>query len=590
MKHIEPIVEISDSANPKEVALKILSGRGIAEESQQDILAPKLADLQGKLSEITNFDIAAKILCESMHQNANTVVFGDYDADGICSNTLMGTLLRCFRVKNIHQVVPDRLVNGHGLSKSAMPLITQHAPDLLIVVDCGTTSVAMLEELSASIKHIIVLDHHGAESRPALPDNVLLINPAIEGNEEFRLRWGICCAGSLCYLFSLHVGRYWRANREKFGVLPTDNEIKENLVFTLALAAITVITDMVPLRGVNRAILKLGLQYVAMLPAIRALAKNMKYPLDPDNITPEDIGFKYGPTINAAGRIANGSVAMRLMASGLIASQDEIDDIATEALEINVARRGIQDDVLDNCLSDIEKSINGDTDHGIMVKNAQFHQGVVGLAASRIMEATRRPAIVVGANNSGSGRSFEGFNIGDFIRHQVELGRLTHGGGHAGAGGFTINMTNPENETLFKNDFYSATKGLVRPHQRTDVLIKEGGKIDLSSLYKELYPYGMSNPALRMKIESPKFSSQKWFGKNGRHWEGHVKIGENTVRACMFNVGDSRIKAFKKIAEHETVFAPNEVKSMTVTLLREYDNYRKSYVMTFKIEDLKLND
>lgn len=590
MTHTQPIIEINSSADPKEVALAILSGRGVTGEHIQDILSPKLADLQGRLSEITNFDRAAEIICDNIHAQAKTVIFGDYDADGICSNTLIGALLRCFRVKNIHQVVPDRLVDGHGLSKSALPLITTHKPDLLVVVDCGTTSSAMLEVLAKEIKYIIILDHHGAESRPSLPDNVILVNPAIEENDEYRQRWGICCAGSLCYLFALHVGRYWRANREKFGEIPTDEEIKENLIFALALATVTIITDMVPLRGINRAILNLGLQYVSMLPAIRALASNMKYPLDPDKITPEDIGFKYGPAINAAGRIANGAVAMKLMASGLITNPDEINEIAQEALEINTARRGIQDDVLDNCIADIENSISGATNHGIMVRNPQFHQGVVGLAASRIMEATRRPAIVIGANYTGSGRSFDGFNIGDFIREQVELGRLTHGGGHAGAGGFTLNTELPENEQLFKKDFEEATKNLLRPHQRIDVLLKPSANIDLFALYKELYPYGMGNQALRIKIESPEFYSQKWFGNNGRHWEGRVKSNGSSIRACVFNASDSRIPAFKKISEHETLFAPGQVKSMTVTLLCEYDNYHKKYVMTFRIEDLQLND
>lgn len=580
-------VDPNDSAVYRVVA-EILSNRGspVGPEGMPEYVSPSLKQICADFSGLTEFDRAADLLVDLVNNKSKTWIFGDYDADGVCSITEMTCFLREMGVTPDNVFVPDRMTDGHGLSETVANEILAGAPECLIVLDCGTTSTSALTKLAKTVNHILVIDHHGAKGakRPELPENVVLVNLAVDPDPEIRNIWGIGSAGVLTYCVILHATRKWR-NMPDRPIEPNDISIRDLLACCLGLAAVTAVTDMVPLRGLNRAIVRVGLKYASGLNGIRALANAFDRPLDPDKITPEDVGFKYGPVLNAAGRIAHGKTALTLM--GAI-DTDDLIGIARQAVMINAERKSIQQDVIDTCFAQIAETVNDleNLQHGTLIHNHEFHPGVVGLAASRLLEMTNRPAIVVGMNGSGSARSIEGFNVGDFVRDQVEKGRLLKGGGHAGAAGFSVD---PGNDALseFKNDFEAATKNLRREERRPDLIrMKSLDGIDLGRLYMAMSPFGMENPAILIQVYDPDISFQKWFGQDNRHWKCKIGRGNNAVECVVFNVADAKSKSIQAVARGEKNFNKEDIKYLVGSLKYSFDAYWNKFIPSIMIEDV----
>jgi single-stranded-DNA-specific exonuclease len=432
-------------------------------------------------------------------------------------------------------------------------------------VDCGTTAAIQLAELVEHIPSIVVIDHHSApgEGPPDMPDGVILVNAAIQPDQHIRQTYGIASAGVLVYLAVLHTIRFWRALPSPSLPVPDDGIVKAALRDCLALAALTAITDMVPLRGINRAVLKLGLPMAACLTGIQAMAQSFPKPLSLERVLPTDVGFRYGPVLNAAGRIADGQLALRLMRSK---SLPEAIVLANQAIEINSARREITGEVTDACLESIENT-DADADCGVMVINPEFHQGVVGLAASRLLERTGRPSIVVGVNGSGSGRSIPGFHIGNFIGEQVANGLLLKGGGHAGAGGFTLN---PEHAVEFRAAFQAASAGLVRAMRPADLVVDGRTPIEFSEICARLSPFGMDNPDLIVEFIDPDLTRQRWFGKPDKIHMGWQIAMHGTMLDCvLFSASE---KEWLGLAPEE-VFTPGSVRRIRGQIRYDYDNY-----------------
>ena len=523
-----------------------------------------------KISVIPNIDRASEIILSAALDRRRILVFGDYDADGVCSVAAMVRLLR-FMGADPMIMLPNRMTDGHGVSPTASDKIVGLAPEVLIVLDCGTTASRQFAVIAETVGTILVIDHHSAPpaDTPPMPANTVLVNPAIlPETEDARRLFGISSAGVLTYLTILRTVRSWRAR----GDFPEVEAVRSLLNQCLALGALTAVADMVPMMGINRAMVQAGLKHARSLPGLWAIGGAMKYKITPENITVGDVGFKYGPTINAAGRIADGGLALDLMIS------DEPVDVlakgAAQVVGLNEQRREITADVIDACLGD------AGADCGSLIVNDDFHQGVVGLAASRLLETTRRPAIVVGTNGAGSARSVPGFHIGNFVGEQVAAGNLLKGGGHAGAAGFTVI---PERLDAFRAAFEEATKGVVRKDREPDITITSSGQIDIRTIHDSLAPFGMGNPDLLLHLVAPKISGQRWFGGENRnsHMSFKVEIGREIVDCIVFYAAG---KPWTPAPGN--MFAPGGIQSMTGTLRVEYDNYHKEMRMKFSVSDM----
>ncbi len=527
-----------------------------------------------KISVIPNIDRASEVILSAVLERRRILVFGDYDADGICSVAAMVRLLR-FMGANPMVMLPNRMTDGHGVSPTASDKIIDMNPEVLIVLDCGTTAARQFAVIAETVDTILVIDHHSAPAAdtPPMPANTILINPAIlPETEEARRLFGIASAGVLTYLTVLRTVRAWRALGSPKLPFPEADAARHMLNRCLALGALTAIADMVPMMGVNRAMVQVGLKYADSLPGLWAIGAAMKYKISPQNITVSDVGFKYGPTINAAGRIADGGMALELMISD--GSADDLAEKAAQVVGLNERRREITADVVDACLEGTE------SDCGSIVINEGFHQGVVGLAASRLLETTRRPAIVVGTNGAGSARSVPGFHVGNFVGEQVSCGNLLKGGGHAGAAGFTII---PERLDAFRDAFMSATKGIIRKDRQPDITINRGDLIDIKALYDGLAPFGMGNPELLLHLIAPKISGQRRFGGESRntHMSFKIEIGGRVIDCIIFHVAG---KSWLPMAGD--VFDVDDVKSITGSLRLEYDAYHNEMRMKFSASDM----
>lgn len=520
-----------------------------------EFLVPNLKPYMAEFGAIRNLDSAARILIGALKPGSGSpriLVFGDYDADGICSVTAVSRLLSLFGRPDHNLMLPDRMTEGHGLSSAATTRLIEAKPDLVIVVDCGTTSQASLMRIAEVAKHgILVMDHHQAPgmSFPEMPDGVTLINPALDPFDLKRVGKNIArglsqvCAGGLFYIFAAHFMVTWRACTERdFSGKPVDGSPDDDAMRSLltdigALAAMTTITDMARLTRFNRALVRACLPSLGRIPGIRAMARNFPFKLDPDAPRTSDVGFKYGPVVNAAGRIYHGNIALRLLLS---ADGGEIDDLAKQAIAVNEERKSVQKEVVAECL----RQVDPDAEHGVIVRSDDFHPGVVGLAASRLLEQTGRPAVVIGTGGAASGRSIEGFDIGAFIHKAVDRKLILSGGGHTAAGGFRVPAEAGSHAALAK-EFERATKGIQRIAAPPDIVIEFGQTIDLGSIYDALAPYGIGNPALVLLFKNPMFSDEKWFGKAGEgderpHWRGHILNGKSQVEAVWFNARASR--------------------------------------------------
>lgn len=568
-------------------------------------LAPDLIAACTEPERIPRLTAAAGILVEGLVTGADTVVFGDYDADGICSVAAFCRMFEALGAPVRRALLPDRIADGHGLSANAVTALLAAAPELLVIVDCGTTSGPALTRLAGTIGRVVVIDHHGAQgaSMPELPDNVVLVNPAIDADPAIRTEWGIASAGVLSYLTILHAARLRRAAPLRPGETPEALEaaIRDLMRDCLGLAAITAITDVVPLAGLNRAIVRRGLRHAARLPGIRALAAAFPRPTDPNALSAEDVGFRYGPVINAAGRIAHGETALALLR---VAAGTDLGPLAAHAVSLNQERRDIQKDVIDRCLETIEARLaeaaadgrgRHDDDTGTLVRDDDFHPGVVGLAASRLVERTGRPAIVIGTGGAGSCRSVPGFNIGDFVREQVAAGRLAKGGGHAAAAGFTLaRPDDPESHAELTDAFAAAARG-IRRVDPTDDLVLQGATIaadgfDFAGLYETMAPFGAANPPLRIRIIGPQLRMQRWFGADRNHWKCRIGNGRaEWIEAIAFNLDQDGPAALRAAQAAGSAALPAAAIIDIVGQLRGgYDSYLKRVSYELTIEDMTL--
>lgn len=462
------------------------------------------------------------------------------------------------------------------------------------MLDCGTTSVAALTRLSECYRDIVVVDHHGMNEpkRPELPSNVILINPAIDPDPQVRETWGVACTGVLAYLLALHLGRLWR-NRSDRPAEPDDATMQAMIRDCVGLGAITAVADMVPLFGINRALVRHGLRCAGELPGIVAMAGSFsrlgvsKRSMRPDQITAEDVGFKYGPILNAAGRIAHGSAALDLMRGGNV---EDLMEAADRAVALNLKRRDVQTDVVEACLKRLAATVKeaGERHTGLLVRDPSFHPGVIGLAASRLLETTGRPAMVIGAGGAGSGRSVPGFNIGDFVRGEVEAGRLAKGGGHAGAAGFTLaDPDDPDSHHDFARAFEAATEGVLRDDSRIDLHLIGGGPApNLLSLYEDLAPFGMGFPALRVVVDRPVLQNQKWFGAHRNHWKGILPFAGASIEAIMFNTGSSNCAAIRELGENQSFIESGGNVSLVGTLQGQFDTYYNRFMVNLVINKI----
>ena len=406
-----------------EILGRLLAVRGIDADAAADYLDPTLRALLPDPSLLADMDAAAARLADAVRAGETVAVFGDYDVDGACGGAVLTVLLRALGCEVI-PYVPDRLAEGYGPNAAALQALAARGASLIVCVDCGTAAGLVLCALDG-IADVVILDHHKAEGPP--PAVVATVNP---NRLDCRSGLGSLCATAIAFLTAVAVVRALRRS----GFFGTGRE--PDLMALLDLVALATVCDVMPLAGLNRALVTQGLKVLARRarPGIAALLEVAQVNGRPTATT---LSFALGPRINAAGRISEADLGLRLL---LCEDTVEARGLAATLDALNRQRQQVEAAMLETALQAAEAQLAAGHPTAL-VSGVQWHPGVVGIVAGRIKERFNRPACVAGIADGvakGSGRSVAGLDLGAVVIAARQTGLLTTGGGHAMAAGFSL--------------------------------------------------------------------------------------------------------------------------------------------------------
>jgi single-stranded-DNA-specific exonuclease len=458
-----------------ECIARLLSRKGFrCAEEVEDFLRPRLSSLSDPFL-LPQMRAAISRVLAALDQRERIVLFGDYDVDGVTSLALLDEILRAYGGAP-ELFLPMRIEEGYGLSRESVErCFEQHQPQLLIAVDCGTSSVNEVAVLNERGVDVIVLDHH--EPKSQLPDCVAIVNPKLtECGSEYLSSVGIVF--KLCHALLKTRPLPWFDLKSK-----------------LDLVALGTVADIVPLHGENRVLVQRGSIAIARTPRT-GLRKLMQIAGVHPPILPDDIGYRLGPRLNAAGRLSTAEKSLRLL---LTHDESEAAALAAELDQNNRERQEVEQQILDRAIEQIAAQFDAARDAAIVVGARGWHPGVLGIVASRIVRKYHRPAIVIGFDENGigkgSGRSIEGLNLVEALNRCADS--LDKYGGHEMAAGLAVRE---ENFHRFAEAFRSTARDLLsedalRPCLRLDhELAFTDIDIEFLRWHEMLQPFGNGNP------------------------------------------------------------------------------------------------
>lgn len=421
--------------------------------------------------ELSGMDDAVDRIEQAVSLGEKITVYGDYDCDGVTATALLYSLLSDMGA-DVDYYIPSRETEGYGLNKDAVKKIADSGTKLIITVDNGISAVEETEYAYSLGMELVITDHH--QIPPNIPSAAAVVNPHLQDDKlPFTDFSGVGVAFKLaCALYG-----------------DTDD-----ILYRYAdLAAIGTIADIMPLCGENRAIVKAGIKLINEYPrhGIEALLKAAG--ADGKEITSTDIAFTVCPRINATGRIEHAAKAVELLVS---AETEKASFIAEQLIINNTHRQEIEQEIFEDAVKQISEKPSLSSQRVIVVSGEGYHQGVVGIVASRLCEKYEKPAIVIGTDNGaarGSARSIDGFNIFEAISSCSDL--LTHFGGHPGAAGLSLSADDVDEFRKRINE-YAAEKYPAMPPQTINIDFKISPfylSVDLAKELRLLEPYGEGN-------------------------------------------------------------------------------------------------
>ena len=504
-----------------ECIARLLSRKGFhSAEEVENFLRPRLSLLSDPFL-LPQMRAAVSRILAALDRHECIVLFGDYDVDGVTSLALLDEMLRAYGGAS-ELFLPLRMEEGYGLSRESIErCLERNRPQLLIAVDCGTSSVNEIAELKRRGVAVIVLDHH--EPKSELPDCVAIVNPKLtECGFEYLSSVGIVF--KLCHALL------------KMRPLPGFD-----LKSKLDLVALGTVADIVPLHGENRVMVQRGALEIARTRRI-GLRKLMEVAGVRPPILPDDIGYRLGPRLNAAGRLSTAEKSLQLL---LTHDESDAAVLATELDQQNRERQEVEAQIFLAATEKIDGEFDPARDAAIVTGARGWHPGVLGIVASRIVRKYHRPAIVIGFDENGigkgSGRSIEGLNlVGALMRCS---GFLEKFGGHEMAAGLAVRE---ENFDVFAQGFYNAARELLSDEALQPCLKLDHElaftEIDVEFLrwHEMLQPFGNGNPQpvfLAREVEPivpPRVMNEK-------HLLFRLRQGDRHRRAVYFNCAVSEL-------------------------------------------------
>ncbi|WP_374656500.1 single-stranded-DNA-specific exonuclease RecJ [Dongia sp.] len=508
---------------------QLLAARGQDLEKAAAYLSPRLRDQMPDPSRFRDMDLAASRLADAVASGEQIAIFGDYDVDGATSSALLMRFLQAVGARPPILYVPDRLTEGYGPNAPAMRQLAGQGARLIITVDCGITAFAPLEAANEAGLDVLVVDHHVAE--PRLPTAHAVVNP---NRLDESGQHGQLAAVGVAFLVVVATNRILRQRG-----FYRDGRAEPDLMQWLDIVALGTVADVVPLTGINRALVAQGLKVMAGrknigLAALADVARINERP------SAYHAGFLLGPRVNAGGRVGRSDLGARLLAT-----DDEAfaRRTAAELDALNTERRDIEGKVLDAAIAEAEAHA-ADSPYLIFACGRDWHPGVIGIVAGRLKERYQRPACVVAVENGigkGSGRSVGSLHLGNAIIAAREAGIIGKGGGHAMAAGFEVAEDRlPDLQAFLHARFVDHMQGerLVPVLDLDAALQPRAATPEFVTLLEQMGPFGAGNAEPRFVLPNVRLAFADLVG--GAHLRLQIEGADGArLKAIAFRAAEN---------------------------------------------------
>ena len=528
----ENLTFIKDNFYLDEITSKLLSIRQIKKEDISSFLNPSIKNFLPNPNTLLDMKKSTLRIVEAILDKEKIGIFGDYDVDGATSTALLGNYFSKLNIK-YEIYIPDRKKEGYGPTIKSFKELIDKKVDIIFTVDCGTLSFEAINFAKENNIDVIVLDHHQSEIE--LPNAYSIINPnRIDDKSDLQY----LCAAGVSFMFLVSLNRELRSNNW----FDQNNIAEPNLIDNLDLVSLGTVCDVVPLTGLNRAIVKQGLKVIKAKKnlGLKTLLDICKIESNPSIY---HLGFMLGPRINAGGRVGKCSHGANLL---LNKDPKESFKLASELDQFNKERQILEKDLLQKILNETSDYSN---DPVLILSGRNWHEGVIGIVASRLKDKFNKPVIIIsieGDLGKASARSIVGFDIGSVIIAASQQNILLKGGGHKMAGGFSIKIENIEK---FKNFVFKKFRGInenlttKKPLLLDSIISPTAVNLDFFNKIALLSPFGSGNPEPKFLIEDLKTINGKIVG------EKHIKsvlLGQDgtTIKSIAFNAVENDIGSY----------------------------------------------
>jgi single-stranded-DNA-specific exonuclease len=479
---------ISQRHELPEILGRVLAARGVGVEEAEAFLNPTIRTLMPQPSALQDMEKGAARLAEAIMAGEKIGVIADYDVDGVSSAAMLSLFLQAVgSAANVH--IPDRLTEGYGPSARAVEQLKAQGAEILVTLDCGVMAHDPLARAAELGLTTIIVDHHQAGE--ILPEAHAVINP---NRQDDVSGLGYLCAAGVTMIFIAAVNKALRG-RGWYGA----GRMEPNMLQWLELVSLATVCDVVPLKGLNRAYVTQGLKIMARREnvGLSCLSDVARLKRRPDTYA---LGYLLGPRINAAGRIGNAALALRLLTTD---DKGEAAQIAQELERLNRERQEIELAVVDHAMVQADNMLGQERRGSVLLVSGKgWHPGVVGLAAARLKERFNLPSFVLaedaqGLLASGSGRSIPGVDIGSAVREASESGLIEKGGGHAMAAGLTVLKERlGDLRGFFEERLGPQVQGAQDRALSIDAALTAGAAtLELIELLEQAGPYGTAHPS-----------------------------------------------------------------------------------------------
>ena len=523
---------LKESFSLDEITSKLLSIRKIKKEDINSFLNPSIKNFLPNPNNLIDMEKTTLRTIKAILNKEKIGIFGDYDVDGATSTALLGNYFSELNLK-YEIYIPDRKKEGYGPSIESFKKLIKKGVKVIFTVDCGTLSFDAINYAKKNNIDVMVIDHHQSEVK--LPDAFSIINPN-RLDDKSNLQY--LCAAGVTFMFLVSINRELRSNNWF-----NKNKINEpNLINFLDLVSLGTVCDVVPLTGLNRAIVKQGLKIIQSKKnlGIKTLLSICNIDTNPSTY---HLGYMLGPRINAGGRVGKCSHGANLL---LDKDPKNSFKLASELDQFNKERQILEKDLLQKILNKTKNYLN---DSVLILSGSNWHEGVIGIVAARLKDKFNRPTILIsfdGNIGKASARSIVGFDIGSVIIAASHENILLKGGGHKMAGGFSIKLENVEKFKKFiSKKFESINENLKieKPLLVDSIISPSAVNIEFYKKVALLSPFGSGNPEPKFVIEDLKTINGKIVG------ESHIKsvlIGKDgsTIKSIAFNSLEKDISPF----------------------------------------------